>query len=86
MAELLKELQAGGHRCLIFTQMSRMLDVLEAFLSYHNYRHVVALHYVTLYYDKNYRYLRLDGATKIAHRQLMMEQFNQVFLAFIGFN
>lgn len=26
---LLARLKAGGHKCLIFTQMSRMLDVLE---------------------------------------------------------
>ena len=26
---LLARLKAGGHKCLIFTQMSKMLDVLE---------------------------------------------------------
>ena len=30
---LLRERKAGGHRCLIFTQMTRMLDVLEEFLN-----------------------------------------------------
>jgi SNF2 family DNA or RNA helicase len=59
LARLLRRLHADGHRCLIFTQMSRMLDVLEAFLSYHAYT-----------------YLRLDGATRIEHRQLLMERFN----------
>ncbi|XP_052567115.1 helicase domino isoform X2 [Culex pipiens pallens] len=34
---LLKELKSGGHRVLIFTQMTRMLDVLEAFLNYHGH-------------------------------------------------
>lgn len=29
LAVLLARLQAGGHKCLIFTQMSKMLDVLE---------------------------------------------------------
>lgn len=29
MAGLLARLKAGGHKCLIFTQMSKMLDVLE---------------------------------------------------------
>lgn len=33
MATLLRELKQGGHRVLIFTQMSKMLDVLEAFLN-----------------------------------------------------
>ena len=33
LATLLRELKHGGHRVLIFTQMSKMLDVLEAFLN-----------------------------------------------------
>ena len=32
---LLKKLKAGGHRVLIFTQMSKVLDVLEIFLCMH---------------------------------------------------
>jgi SNF2 family DNA or RNA helicase len=27
---LLRRLKAGGHKALIFTQMARMLDILEA--------------------------------------------------------
>lgn len=34
---LLRELRSGGHRALIFTQMSRMLDVLEIFLNIHGH-------------------------------------------------
>jgi len=34
---LLRELKSGSHRVLIFTQMTRMLDVLEAFLNYHGH-------------------------------------------------
>ncbi|KAM6951534.1 uncharacterized protein srcap [Aplochiton taeniatus] len=34
---LLRELKTGGHRVLIFTQMTRMLDVLEQFLNYHGH-------------------------------------------------
>ncbi|EDO39324.1 predicted protein, partial [Nematostella vectensis] len=34
---LLRRLKAGKHRVLIFTQMTRMLDVLEKFLNYHGY-------------------------------------------------
>jgi SNF2 family DNA or RNA helicase len=33
LAELLLKLKAGGHRCLIFTQMTKMLDVLASFLN-----------------------------------------------------
>ena len=34
---LLRRLKAGAHRVLIFTQMTRMLDVLERFLTYHGH-------------------------------------------------
>lgn len=57
--QLLRRLKAEKHRCLIFTQMSKMLDVLEAFLCHHGYQ-----------------YFRLDGATKIEQRQVLMERFN----------
>jgi SNF2 family DNA or RNA helicase len=33
LAELLRERKQGGHKVLIFTQMSKMLDILEAFLN-----------------------------------------------------
>lgn len=32
---LLRKLKSGGHRCLIFTQMSSMLNILEIFLNIH---------------------------------------------------
>lgn len=34
---LLRERKAGGHRVLIFTQMTRVLDILEIFLNLHGY-------------------------------------------------
>lgn len=37
---LLRKLKAGGHRVLIFTQMTRVLDVLEAFLSMHGHAYL----------------------------------------------
>lgn len=37
MDRLLRELKYGGHRVLLFTQMTRMLDVLEQFLNYHGH-------------------------------------------------
>lgn len=67
--ELLRECRAGGHRVLIFTQMTKVLDILEEFLSY-----------------QGYRYLRLDGSTKIEQRQVITERFNSndKILAFIS--
>lgn len=38
--ELLYELKQGGHRVLIFTQMSRMLDIFEQFLNYHGHTYL----------------------------------------------
>ena len=40
LASLLQRLKAGGHKALIFTQMTRMLDILEAFLNLHAYTYV----------------------------------------------
>jgi SNF2 family DNA or RNA helicase len=37
---LLRELKRGGHRALIFTQMTRMLDVLEQFLNIHGHTYL----------------------------------------------
>lgn len=59
LAVLLRRLKAGGHRVLVFTQMTRVLDVLEAFLSMHGHA-----------------YLRLDGATRVEARQLLVDRFN----------
>ncbi|KAK6454428.1 SNF2 family N-terminal domain-containing protein [Scheffersomyces xylosifermentans] len=60
LAKLMQDLIAGGHRALIFTQMTKVLDILEQFLNIHGYR-----------------YMRLDGATKIEDRQLLTEKFNR---------
>jgi helicase SWR1 len=59
LATLLRDLIDDGHRALIFTQMTRVLDVLEQFLNIHGWR-----------------YLRLDGATKVEQRQFLTERFN----------
>ena len=37
LAKLLQDLKDNGHRALIFTQMTKVLDVLERFLNYHGY-------------------------------------------------
>ena len=40
LAKLLHQLKSGGHKALIFTQMTKMLDVLEAFLNLHSYTYL----------------------------------------------
>ncbi|KAL9636144.1 MAG: hypothetical protein Q9164_003000 [Protoblastenia rupestris] len=37
---LLRQLQIGSHRALIFTQMTKVLDILEQFLNIHGYRYL----------------------------------------------
>ncbi|KAK7482613.1 hypothetical protein BaRGS_00026112 [Batillaria attramentaria] len=39
MAKMLKQLKVTGHRVLIFSQMTRMLDILEDFLEAENYKY-----------------------------------------------
>lgn len=36
--QLLPELRAGGHRCLIYFQMTRMIDLMEEYLSFRQYK------------------------------------------------
>jgi helicase SWR1 len=38
--KLLRDLKTGGHRALIFTQMTKMLDILEQFLNIHGHRYL----------------------------------------------
>ncbi|OWM78962.1 hypothetical protein CDL15_Pgr003133 [Punica granatum] len=40
LAILLRKLKSEGHRALIFTQMTKMLDVLEAFISLYGYTYM----------------------------------------------
>ncbi|KAI1451704.1 SNF2 family domain-containing protein [Annulohypoxylon moriforme] len=37
---LLRRLQSGGHRALIFTQMTKVLDILEQFLNIHGHKYL----------------------------------------------
>lgn len=38
--KLLRKLQVGGHRALIFTQMTKVLDILEQFLNIHGHKYL----------------------------------------------
>ncbi|KAF9073555.1 SNF2 family N-terminal domain-containing protein [Rhodocollybia butyracea] len=37
LTDLLREKKAGGHRVLLFTQMTKILDILEIYLNFHGY-------------------------------------------------
>jgi SWI/SNF-related matrix-associated actin-dependent regulator 1 of chromatin subfamily A len=59
LRQLLPELQSQGHRMLLFSQWTRLLDLLEILLQ-----------------DMGMRFLRLDGSTPIAERQMLIDTYS----------
>lgn len=55
---LLFKLKEGGHRVLLYFQMTKMIDLMEEYLTY-----------------RNYKYLRLDGSTKLEDRRDTVHDF-----------
>ncbi|OJT09488.1 hypothetical protein TRAPUB_14022 [Trametes pubescens] len=55
---LLQQLKTGDHRCLIYFQMTRMMDLMEEYLIY-----------------RQYKYLRLDGSSKLEDRRDMVMEW-----------
>ena len=55
---LLRSLKEGNHRVLLYFQMTRMIDLMEEYLTY-----------------RSYRYLRLDGSTKLEDRRDTVADF-----------
>eukprot|EP01027_Heterolobosea_sp_BB2_P013449 GEZU01019409.1.p1 GENE.GEZU01019409.1~~GEZU01019409.1.p1 ORF type:complete len:709 (+),score=260.56 GEZU01019409.1:758-2884(+) len=60
LSRMLPLLRAGGHKVLIFSQMTKMLDLLEDYLGD----------------CCGYKYCRIDGAVKQSDRQKQIEDFN----------
>ncbi|EHK98086.1 putative DNA helicase INO80 [Glarea lozoyensis 74030] len=56
--KLLFKLKEEGHRVLLYFQMTRMIDLMEEYLTY-----------------RNYKYLRLDGSTKLEDRRDTVHDF-----------
>eukprot|EP00897_Mesotaenium_endlicherianum_P006357 jgi/Mesen1/574/ME000107S10816 len=59
---MLERLHAGGHRVLIFSQMTKLLDILEDYLTVKFGHH---------------RFERVDGGVSVADRQSAISRFNQ---------
>ncbi|KAF2095126.1 hypothetical protein NA57DRAFT_44988, partial [Rhizodiscina lignyota] len=55
---LLRKLKEGGHRVLLYFQMTRMIDLMEEYLTY-----------------RNYKFVRLDGSTKLEDRRDTVADF-----------
>jgi len=64
LARLLKERKSGGHRILIFTQMTRILDILEIFLNFHGWLYL-RLDGATKIEDRQYVTERFNADTRI---------------------
>ena len=64
LADLLREKKAGGHRILIFTQMTRILDILEIFLNFHGYLYM-RLDGATKIEDRQYITERFNADSRI---------------------
>ncbi|KAH9856735.1 SNF2 family N-terminal domain-containing protein [Lenzites betulinus] len=64
LANLLRERRAGGHRVLIFTQMTRILDILEIFLNLHGYLYL-RLDGATKIEDRQYITERFNADARI---------------------
>ena len=60
LKSLLTRLHKENHKVILFTQMSKMLDIIEAFANL-----------------CGFTYVRLDGATKVTDRQLIVDRFNR---------
>ncbi|KAG9238171.1 putative DNA helicase INO80 [Amylocarpus encephaloides] len=56
--QLLFKLKDEGHRVLLYFQMTKMIDLMEEYLTY-----------------RNYKYLRLDGSTKLEDRRDTVHDF-----------
>ncbi|KAJ7072871.1 SWR1 complex protein [Mycena amicta] len=64
LAELLREKKVGRHRVLIFTQMTRILDILEMFLSFHGYLYL-RLDGATRIEDRQYITERFNADSRV---------------------
>ena len=64
LASLLREKKTGGHRVLIFTQMTRILDILELFLNVHGYLYL-RLDGATKIEDRQYITERFNADSRV---------------------
>ncbi|CAN7995170.1 unnamed protein product, partial [Ixodes hexagonus] len=64
---LLCRLKSDGHRVLIYSQMTRMIDLLEASPTH--------LHPAEYMWHRKHTYMRLDGSSKISDRRDMVADF-----------
>lgn len=64
LSRLLRQKKLGGHRVLIFTQMTRILDILEFFLNFHGYLYL-RLDGATKIEDRQYITERFNADSRV---------------------
>jgi SNF2 family DNA or RNA helicase len=92
LAQLLRTLKSGGHKVLIFTQMTKMLDILEQFLNLYGYAYCrldgstrpeqvrIVFHQIPRLFcrQSNYSYTSRKADTFFlqSQRQILTQRFN----------
>lgn len=71
LMRLLRALRRSGHRVLVFSQMTRMLDIIEAVCAASE--------------DPELPMERLDGSTSLTQRQIAIDRFNDPLQDSFGF-
>ncbi|OAX42813.1 hypothetical protein K503DRAFT_732939 [Rhizopogon vinicolor AM-OR11-026] len=64
LSRLLRQKKLGGHRVLIFTQMTKILDILEIFLNFHGYLYL-RLDGATKIEDRQYITERFNADSRV---------------------
>lgn len=86
---LLKRLKEQGHRVLIYSQMTKMIDLLEVniescqscFQINHPRYTNECLFFVQEYmYHRKHTFMRLDGSSKISDRRDMVADFQKRYV------
>jgi SWI/SNF-related matrix-associated actin-dependent regulator of chromatin subfamily A member 5 len=75
--KLLKRMKENGSRVLIFSQMSRMLDILEDYCHFRQYRESSMLSSYFLNLSCALEYCRIDGSTSHEDRISGIDEYNK---------
>ena len=74
---LLKSMNAKGSRVLIFSQMSRVLDILEDYCLFRGYSTSSPLAFSALFFIMLPEYCRIDGGTAHDDRIVAIDEYNK---------
>lgn len=76
---LLRRLKEQGHRVLIYSQMTKMIDLLEVISIFDE---IITKFYIIFLlqeymYHRKHTFMRLDGSSKISDRRDMVADFQK---------